>query len=82
MDDAFQGRDMSTIKDLKRVLRSTAGYVDDAKDWTEKQFQGKLSESLDIGRQKLEKFGNHPFFRALKDVQNSLEHEDADSEGV
>jgi hypothetical protein len=84
VDDIFQGRDASTVSDVKRALKSTTdsltGYVDEAKDWTEGKLQGKVNESLQIGKQALDKVGNHPFFKAVKDLQESNEPEsDSDS---
>lgn len=76
--DVLQGQEMTTLQDIKRAWSSTSksasGYVDDAKDWTEGKLQGKLSESIQIGKQKAEKVTKNPFIQAaLKELQKANE---------
>jgi hypothetical protein len=76
LEDVFQGRDSSTVNDIKKAWKSAgdsaSAYVDGARDWTEGQLQGKVNESIEIGKQTLDNVGNHPFFKAIrKNLQES-----------
>jgi hypothetical protein len=79
VEDILQGRQMSALEGIKRAWASTSnsasGYVDDAKDYTEEKLQGKLSESLNIGKETIKKFGSHPFIQALQLQSQEEEHE-------
>lgn len=70
VEDILQGRQASALESIKRAWASTTNsasdYVDDAKDFTEEKLQGKLSESLNIGKETIKKFGSNPFIQALQ----------------
>ncbi|KAG7362186.1 hypothetical protein IV203_025852 [Nitzschia inconspicua] len=79
VEDALNGREMSTLQGIKRAWSSTSnsatGYVDDARDWTEGKLRGKLSESIQIGKQKTEKVTKNPFIQAaLRELQKASEN--------
>ena len=80
VEDVLQGRQANALQSIKKAWASTtnsaSGYVDDAKDYTEEKLQGKLSESLHIGKDTIEKLGSNPWIQAF---QNQARGED-DSE--
>jgi hypothetical protein len=86
VDDVLEGRQMSTLQDLKKVWTATTnsatGYADDVKDWTEQKLQGKLTESIQIGRRTLEKVSKNPFVQMLQELQKGQQGESDDSEIV
>lgn len=90
VEDVLQGRELSTLQDIKRAWSSTsssaAEYADDAKGWTEEKLQGKLTDIIRIGKRKAEKVTKNPILQAaLKDLQKAnvdaaeFEDEDADA---
>ncbi|KAL3907920.1 MAG: hypothetical protein SGARI_003305, partial [Bacillariaceae sp.] len=81
VEDVLQGRQANALQSIKNAWASTtnsaSGYVDDAKDYTEEKLQGKLSESLNMGKDTIKKLGSNPWIQAF---QNQARGDDSDSE--
>ncbi|KAL3910608.1 MAG: hypothetical protein SGILL_007626 [Bacillariaceae sp.] len=81
VEDVLQGREMSTLHDIKRAWSSTSssasGYVGDAKGYTKEKLKGKLAESLGISKDTINMFAKHPFLQALQHRAQESEEESA-----